>query len=100
MREVEVHPGNRSEGGTMTPQVTCNPKIAKNVLLAAAATVTIVAPMAIASFFVAPARAIAQAPESNAAAFQSATVQETSGGFGIGLRPGQFIAKGFSLRQL
>jgi uncharacterized protein (TIGR03435 family) len=46
----------------MTPQVTYKLNAAKKVLLAAAATVTIVAPIATASFFAAPTRAIAQAP--------------------------------------
>jgi uncharacterized protein (TIGR03435 family) len=103
----------------MTPHLTYKLNVAKKVLLAAAATVTIVAPMAIASFFATPTSAIAQAPPSSApadravreqqhlvlsdeqTAFQSVTIQPGSvnGPWGIGVGPGQFKSF-YTLRAL
>jgi uncharacterized protein (TIGR03435 family) len=89
--------------GIMTPRVTYRLNAAKKILLAAAATATVVAPIAIASFFATPTRAIAQAPETDAGAFQSVSIQQSQPetvAFTIGVGPDTFKVQNYSLRQV
>jgi bla regulator protein BlaR1 len=87
----------------MTPRITHKLNLAKKMLLAAAATATVLAPIAIASLFAIPTGTLAQTQGAHGATFQSVTIRADEPSLlnvMIGVGPGRFNARGYTLREL
>jgi bla regulator protein blaR1 len=86
----------------MTPRVTLKLGAAKKLALGVMATATVVAPVAIASFFATPSRTVAQDvsqnPSVKSVSIRAAAPDDLS--YTIGVGPDTFVVENYSLRQV